>query len=119
MSSLLNLHAGKYPKWSEQEFRLLYRRGLLLVLFSATLKASALESTAVIPDKDAAPFPTGKHSGKHPSTRNSAYTFASNMADEPRVKLPPHEIRRCFCDNTEEQQRVLDALGFAMLEDME
>lgn len=43
---------------------------------------------------------------------------SKNMVGEPMVELPPHELRRCFCDNTEAQQRALDALDATLLSDM-
>jgi hypothetical protein len=46
-------------------------------------------------------------------------SMSRNMAGEAMVQLPPHEVRRCFCDNTEEQQRALDDLETTLLKDME
>ncbi len=46
-------------------------------------------------------------------------SMSRNMAKERMVELPPHEVRRIYCDNTEGQQRTLDELEATLLKDME
>jgi len=46
-------------------------------------------------------------------------SMSTNMAGQRMVELPPHEIRRIYCDNTDEQQRTLDDPETTLLKDME